>query len=103
MNTPHSAATAATTKKDDPTNERVGDALWVLLEPVLRGARRHAHSGPHGSAPPSSAHQSVACPSRSSHGAADVSRSAEIGGTADKASICGRILPCHYYSVHKGP
>ena len=36
METPRSAATAATTEKDDPTIWRVDDALWALLEPVLR-------------------------------------------------------------------
>lgn len=36
MDIPLSAATAATTEKDDPTIWRVDDALWALLEPVLR-------------------------------------------------------------------
>lgn len=36
MNTPHSAAAAATAERDDPTIWRVDDALWALLEPVLR-------------------------------------------------------------------
>ncbi len=35
MNAPHSAATAATIKKDDPTIRRVDDALWALLAPLL--------------------------------------------------------------------
>jgi transposase len=36
METPLCAATAATTEKDDPTLWRVDDALWALLEPILR-------------------------------------------------------------------
>jgi transposase len=36
MDTPLSAATAATTVPDDPTIWRVDDELWALLEPVLR-------------------------------------------------------------------
>ena len=36
MNTPHSAAVAATTAKDDPTIWRVDDALWAELAPILR-------------------------------------------------------------------
>jgi len=36
MNTPRSAATAATTEHDDPTIWRVDDDLWTLLQPVLR-------------------------------------------------------------------
>jgi putative transposase len=36
MDTPHPAATAALTEPDDPTIWRVDDALWTLLEPVLR-------------------------------------------------------------------
>ena len=39
MTTPLPAATAATAEKDDPTIWRVDDALWVLLEPVLRVAK----------------------------------------------------------------
>ena len=35
MNTPHPAAPAATTAKDDPTIWRVDDALWATLEPIL--------------------------------------------------------------------
>ncbi len=36
MNTPLPAATAALTDTDDPTIWQVDDALWALLEPVLR-------------------------------------------------------------------
>jgi transposase len=36
MDTPLSAATAATTEKDDPTIWRVDDALWALLAPILK-------------------------------------------------------------------
>jgi len=36
MDAPLPAAAAATTEKDDPTIWRVDDALWALLEPVLR-------------------------------------------------------------------
>ena len=36
MTTPLSAAAAVPTAKDDPTIWRVDDALWALLEPVLR-------------------------------------------------------------------
>jgi transposase len=36
MDTPLSAAAAATTERDDPTIWRVDDELWALLEPVLR-------------------------------------------------------------------
>ena len=35
MNTPHMAAVAAP-ERDDPTIWRVDDALWALLEPILR-------------------------------------------------------------------
>ena len=35
METPHSAATAATSAKDDPTIWRVDDDLWALLAPIL--------------------------------------------------------------------
>jgi putative transposase len=36
MNTPLAAAPAATAEKDDATIWRVDDALWTLLEPILR-------------------------------------------------------------------
>jgi putative transposase len=36
MTSPHPAAAAATTERDDPTIWRVDDVLWELLEPVLR-------------------------------------------------------------------
>jgi len=36
MAAPLPAATAAPTEQDDPTIWRVDDALWALLEPVLR-------------------------------------------------------------------
>jgi transposase len=36
METPLSAASAATTEKDDPTIWRVDDVLWALLAPALR-------------------------------------------------------------------
>src|SRR5262245_53625419 len=36
MNTRLAAAAAATTERDDPTIWRVDDALWALLEPILR-------------------------------------------------------------------
>ena len=36
MDTPHPAAPAATSTTDDPTIWRVDDALWALLEPILR-------------------------------------------------------------------
>lgn len=45
MNTPLSAAAAATTKKDDPTIWRVDDALWALLEPVLRSTKERKKPG----------------------------------------------------------
>jgi len=35
METPHSAATAATSAKDDPTIWRVDDDVWALLAPIL--------------------------------------------------------------------
>ena len=35
MSTPHPAADAAPTEKDDPTIWRVDDALWTMLEPIL--------------------------------------------------------------------
>ncbi len=36
METPRTAATAATTEQDDPTIWRVDDALWALLAPILK-------------------------------------------------------------------
>ena len=39
MDTPLSAATAATTEKDDPTIWRVDDDLWALLAPILKSAK----------------------------------------------------------------
>jgi len=36
METPLSAAVAATTDQDDPTIWRVDDALWALLAPILK-------------------------------------------------------------------
>jgi transposase len=39
MNTPLPAAGAATAEKDDPTIWRVDDALWALLEPILRSGK----------------------------------------------------------------
>jgi putative transposase len=45
MNTPLSAAPAARTEKDDPTIWRVDDALWALLEPILRVAKPRKKPG----------------------------------------------------------
>ena len=45
MTTPHSAATAATAEKDDSTIWRVDDALWALLEPVLRPTKTRKKPG----------------------------------------------------------
>ena len=45
MNTPLPAATAAMPEKDDPTIWRVDDALWALLEPVLRSAKVRTKPG----------------------------------------------------------
>jgi transposase len=39
MDTPHPAATAATTEKDDPTIWRVDDDLWALLAPILKSEK----------------------------------------------------------------
>ena len=36
MSTPHPAAEAAPTEKDDPTIWRVDDALWAKLAPILK-------------------------------------------------------------------
>ena len=44
METPHAAA-AATTERDDPTIWRVDDALWALLEPVLRSDKPRKKPG----------------------------------------------------------
>ena len=45
MNTPHSAAVAATTERDDPTIWRVDDDLWALLEPILRSDKPRKKPG----------------------------------------------------------
>jgi len=45
METPLPAASAATTDADDPTIWRVDDALWTLLEPVLRSAKQRTKPG----------------------------------------------------------
>jgi putative transposase len=45
METPHLAATAALTKRDDPTLWRVDDALWALLEPLLRSTKARTKPG----------------------------------------------------------
>jgi putative transposase len=45
MNTPLPAATAALTDKDDPTIWRVDDALWTLLEPILRSTKARQKPG----------------------------------------------------------
>src|SRR5215210_734648 len=45
METPHTAATAATTETDDPTIWRVDDTLWALLEPVLRSTKARKKPG----------------------------------------------------------
>jgi transposase len=44
MNTPHLAAVAAP-EHDDPTIWRVDDALWTLLEPILRVDKPRRKSG----------------------------------------------------------
>lgn len=45
MNTPLAAAAVATTERDDPTIWRVDDALWALLEPILRVDKPRKKSG----------------------------------------------------------
>src|SRR5262245_43505429 len=45
MNTRLAAAAAATTERDDPTIWRVDDALWALLEPILRVDKPRKKSG----------------------------------------------------------
>ncbi len=45
MNTPLLAASVAMPEKDDPTIWRVDDALWALLEPVLRSAKVRTKPG----------------------------------------------------------
>ena len=45
METPLSAAAAATTVKDDPTIWRVDDALWALLAPVLKSEKERKKPG----------------------------------------------------------
>ena len=44
MDTPHAAAPAAPAK-DDPTIWRVDDALWALLEPILRSDKPRKKPG----------------------------------------------------------
>ena len=44
MDTPHPAAPAVT-EKDDPTIWRVDDALWALIEPVLRSDKPRTKPG----------------------------------------------------------
>lgn len=45
METPLSAATAATTEQDDPTIWRVDDALWALLAPILKSEKARTKPG----------------------------------------------------------
>ena len=45
MNTPQVAVDAAPTEKDDPTIWRVDDALWALLEPVLKSTKVRKKAG----------------------------------------------------------
>ena len=45
METPFPAATAAMTEKDDPTIWRVDDALWTLLEPILKSDKARKKLG----------------------------------------------------------
>jgi transposase len=45
MNTPLSAAVAATTAKDDPTIWEVDDTLWATLEPILRSTKARKKPG----------------------------------------------------------
>lgn len=44
MDTPIAVATT-TTEKDDPTSCRVDDALWALLEPILRSTKARKKPG----------------------------------------------------------
>ena len=45
MSTPHAAAVAATTEKDDPTIWLIDDDLWALLEPVLKSTKDRKKAG----------------------------------------------------------
>ena len=45
MDTPLSAAAAATTERDDPTVWRVDDDLWAPLEPILRSDKPRRKPG----------------------------------------------------------
>ncbi len=45
METPHAAASAAPTGKDDPTIWRVDDALWALLAPILKSDKARKKPG----------------------------------------------------------
>lgn len=45
MTTPHPAAAAATTERDDPTIWRVDDELWALLAPLLRSDKPRQKPG----------------------------------------------------------
>lgn len=45
MSTPQTAAPAASTGNDDPTIWLVDDALWALLEPILRVDKPRKKSG----------------------------------------------------------
>jgi transposase len=45
MDIPHSAATAATTAKDDPTIWRGDDELWALLAPILKSDKTRKKPG----------------------------------------------------------
>jgi transposase len=45
METPLLAATAAPTEQDDPTIWRVDDALWALLDPILKSDKPRKKPG----------------------------------------------------------
>lgn len=45
METPRTAAVAATTEQDDPTIWRVDDARWATLEPILRSTKPRKKPG----------------------------------------------------------
>jgi len=45
METPLSAAPAATTERDDPTLWRVDDELWALLAPILKSDKERKKPG----------------------------------------------------------
>jgi transposase len=45
MTTPQAAVEAAATEQDDPTIWRVDDALWALLEPVLKSTKVRKKTG----------------------------------------------------------